>query len=246
MAVKYGIEVNALESIILFSRTAINSFDASGTAPLHNFFLPFAQLSYRKQEQYANRRAIVLLLEAGANPNLKNSEEKSPLHLSIETGLDYIGLKILSHPSTDPNATDLDGRTPLHWALGLYTTTPLSYVPEHSNSDRSLIVEALLRKGANILAKDRNARTPLDLLSPFGMQEIQKLIRYVNATPDISVESLLLMDFSLTLEERNSRLKYDEHRFFSVGQTHYFGRISTSILAPLRKEGDDEEEEGLF
>jgi ankyrin repeat protein len=88
--------------------------DSEGNAPLH----------YAVQLETLEARSLVLaFLEKGANPNVRNDREQSPLHLLCHNeGLRQLGafhdilLGMLSQ-GADPNCQSMTGCTPLHLAL---------------------------------------------------------------------------------------------------------------------------------
>jgi len=56
---------------------------------------------------------VKLLLEHGADPNVKNRDGKTPLHNAASEGhLEVV--KLLLERGADPNVKDDDGNTPLH------------------------------------------------------------------------------------------------------------------------------------
>lgn len=88
--------------------------DSEGNAPLH----------YAVQLENAEATDLVLaLLEKGANPNIRNDREQSPLHLLCHNedlrlnGAMQETLHGMLHHGSDPNSQSMTGCTPLHLAL---------------------------------------------------------------------------------------------------------------------------------
>lgn len=111
----------------------------------------------------------------------RNERGETPLHLAAIRGdVEQVG-RLLAHRTTDPNAVDFAGWTPLHeacnhgWrevaskllqagamvnARGLDDETPLHDAA--SNGHKS-VVRLLLEHGADVHAKNRKGRTPYDV-----------------------------------------------------------------------------------
>ena len=62
-----------------------------------------------------NPTIVVLLLEAGFDPNARNDNGTTPLHMGVQNGNPVVTSHLLAAGS-DPNAVDNDGYTPLHLA----------------------------------------------------------------------------------------------------------------------------------
>ena len=158
-----------------------NTKDEIGFTPLH-----YALLSCMGDISPA---AIAALLDYGADPNVKTSEEddgNSPLHLvmcsrsSSESGeplpIDEEIVALLIEYGADPMATNVHGMTPLHSAM------------EHCNPDVVLI---LLESGADPNAKDYGVvhgapgvetsdLTPLLSIAGYGCNHSDNKLEVVN------------------------------------------------------------------
>ncbi|MGL9757975.1 MAG: ankyrin repeat domain-containing protein [Wolbachia sp.] len=86
-------------------------------------------------------KVVELLIEKGANVNIRDNEGKAPLHFVNHP---YMA-EMLLNKGAEVNIQDNEGRTPLH-------LTPDRF---------SYIVEMLLNKGAEVNIKDNEGRTPL-------------------------------------------------------------------------------------
>ncbi len=128
-----------------------------------------------------------LLLEKNADPNIKDNDGNTPLHIASKTSEKAVSVLFSNNPKLDPNIQNNYGQTPLHLAVDrcaieivnlLLTNkadpnikdidgnTPLHIATMFKDynmySDYSEIVKALLNKNANINIKNKNGNTPLD------------------------------------------------------------------------------------
>jgi len=94
-----------------------------------------------------------LLSIKGTDPNIKNKEGETPLHMAAEYGR-INQVNILLKKKADPNAKSDTGRTPLHY---------LTFGSQGSTSFESdvEIGKALIAAGADINAKTKSGETPL-------------------------------------------------------------------------------------
>jgi len=88
---------------------------------------------------------VARLLAAGADPNVKDLDGKTPLYYAAEQCNADIAELLLRH-GADPNAKNVRGETPLHRAVW-----------ERCGA----VVELLLRRGADPNARDADGETPL-------------------------------------------------------------------------------------
>ena len=100
----------------------------------------------------------LLLLNAGADPNLANEDGRTPLLTSIRSGYDTVAyvrqpesarlVNTLLEKGADVNARDIDGTTPLE---------------EAARIGDAEIIRALAARGANLATKNNDGETPLDI-----------------------------------------------------------------------------------
>ena len=89
---------------------------------------------------------IRYLLARGVDPNIKNDNEESPLHVGSMNGHRSVTHLLLAKESIEMSGKDKNGRTPLHYAaaLGHYA-----------------IARELVTNGTDIDADDAQLRTPM-------------------------------------------------------------------------------------
>lgn len=99
---------------------------------------------------------IRYLLDTGANPNLQDSDNKTPLHWAAVTGGDKNKeiVKLLLERGADPNIAESCGRTPLHVACTFCDDVGFNVET----------IKLLLNSGGNINKKDNERNTPLHQL----------------------------------------------------------------------------------
>ena len=93
-----------------------------------------------------NSDIVQLLLEKGADSNTQDDQGNTPLHFCSN----YEIARLLLESGADLDATNLDGDTPLHLACSPYHARFLTLVQE------------LIRRGANVFAKNQRGQTPFD------------------------------------------------------------------------------------
>jgi ankyrin repeat protein/superfamily II DNA or RNA helicase len=88
---------------------------------------------------------VEVLLDEGANPNVKDERGWTPLHYVALSGVEKIAMLLVSRKA-EVNAKDNEGKTPLHYAAENHQTS---------------IVDVLVSAGADPNIKDNLGRTPL-------------------------------------------------------------------------------------
>lgn len=146
-ALVYG-KFDKVNHLITTSPDIINAKDKYGFTALHN-------LMSEKQFEMIN-----LLLEEGANPNIKNEDGITPLHLACWTK----NANILLKNGADINSIDNSGNTPLHILAG-------------DGEERTDVIKFLVMKGANIGIKNNKGETPYDIAKLRFGSYIQDLLK---------------------------------------------------------------------
>ena len=127
-----------------------------------------------------NPTIVVLLLEAGADPNARNDWGGTPLHRGVYNSNPVVTAHLLA-AGADPNIRDNDGQTPLHGAVSFGKRVLVSmlldagadpsaitydddgWTPLHlaAVGDDPTLVATLLNAGADPVARSADGRTPL-------------------------------------------------------------------------------------
>jgi len=111
------------------------------------------------------------LLEKGAEVNVRDRYDRTPLHLAVYLGKKELA-ELLIHNRADLNAKDKDGKTPLHYAV------------DKNNKE---LTELLLDMGAHINVKNNNSFTPLHAATlSLAKKEIVELL--INRGADMNVQ----------------------------------------------------------
>ncbi len=113
-----------------------------------------------------NEEFLQKLIAMGANINIPNKYDNTPLHFAIITGHEHI-IKILLDAGADIEAKNYNGITPLTWSLR--GGGPLS------------VTKQLLQAGANIEARDKDDETALHWASFFAKPHFIQLLLEMGA-----------------------------------------------------------------
>ncbi|XP_046848152.1 ankyrin-3-like [Xenia sp. Carnegie-2017] len=98
--------------------------------------------------KYDRKECLKILLDNGADANVKNLFGQTPLHMAARRKLNDVIDILINHGKVSVNCTDNDMVTPLH----------LSATPGNDN-ERSKIVQTLLNNGACSLSEDNDGNT---------------------------------------------------------------------------------------
>lgn len=178
--VKTG-DVKRVKSLLKKKTTNINEVDAEGLTSL--MVATIANDS----------NMAVMLLEAGANPNLQSKSGMSALHAAAFNNRDGIVQLLISYRA-DPDLVDGKGRTPIMVAAQVGNTNPITHLAQagaalevrdiRGNTPLMLAcggrhlgaMDELLEKGANPNCRDLQGRTPLMLLAVHGEDEMVRIL----------------------------------------------------------------------
>ena len=101
-----------------------------------------------------------ILIENGADVNIKGNWGRTPLHLALKKGYTNLAKLLIEH-GADVNATDNKGWTPLHYA---------------AKNGHTECITTLNNLGVDVNAKCNDGWTPLHLASYYGYIEIAQLL----------------------------------------------------------------------
>jgi cytohesin len=102
-----------------------------------------------------------LLLELGADPNARDNDDNTPLHIASKSGHVEVAEMLLDR-GVDANVRDKDNTIPLHFA---------------SQGGHLRIVRMLLDHCADVNARDKNDKTPLHCV----LQDEDEDVSYVSS-----------------------------------------------------------------
>lgn len=107
-----------------------------------------------------------MLLDAGADPNVSNWEDQTPLGWAAGAGKEEAIELLLKQPSTNINHVQKSGQPPLSRA---------------SENGHAKCARLLLAKGASVETADKEGNTPLSLAAAKGHKVLAKLLLKHNA-----------------------------------------------------------------
>ena len=148
----------------------LNTINEDGSTPLHRAI----EGDWNTERKTENLEIIRLLIDKGADVNVKDDNENTPLHLSTNRKIS----ELLIGQGADVNAKDYSGGTPLHSII--------------FNEDKDLVA-LLITNGADLNSMNEDGQTPLDYLSSEELEgvtaEIAILLRKHGAKTKKELES---------------------------------------------------------
>ncbi len=150
-------DLEGLKSVLDEMPDALDKQDDLGRTPLH----------WATEESQLD--AAELLLEKGANPNIKASTGATPLHLASDSELMDMAALLTKH-GADLDAVDENGWTPLHFA---------------AVRGQEELADLLLKEGADADVKDDKGWTPLHLAAVQGNRRVAEVLIEHGAKPEL-------------------------------------------------------------
>ncbi len=124
---------------------------------------------------------VVVLLEAGADPNSVNASKRTPLHLAVDRNSPVMAAALLK-AGAKPDVLDKDGWTPLHHAAA---------------KNQLETVKAILAGGADPMTLSERGGTPLHEAAASGGPEIIELLLEHKVDPSLkSKEGVTALDLA--------------------------------------------------
>ncbi|MFP3033755.1 MAG: ankyrin repeat domain-containing protein [Wolbachia sp.] len=178
---------------------------------------------------YYNRKDVIsFLIDQGSNVDAKTSYgRRTPLHIAVEQDrLDMAALLISK--GANINALDYSrNQTPIQKARAFGKSDIvklLEYVISNNSTslhyaareDKLELANFLLNNGANILARDKNGKTPLDIANEYGKTEIANFLRAKQSEKSV---------------QRKRRHHHGDHPRHHSGEQKYLQREEHSIGA---------------
>jgi ankyrin repeat protein len=178
-AAMYGDEVRVQE--ILAGGADVNAKDVSkGNTALH------------AAAEHGHFNVSRLLVESGARVDMANEDGYTPLHKAAAMG-DYDTSALLVEKGADVKARTSVGDTPLHFAAEMRNFEMAQMVKAmgvKSNynwkTDNEKVAAFLIQRGAELDARDKFGRTPLQRTTPWNNYPVAKLL--IDSGADASIK----------------------------------------------------------
>lgn len=188
------------------------------------FKLPCTKIGEDEIESYrltAKLACLRLLLEYGANPNVRDSRGRTPLEIAILWSLPE-AVKLLLLQGADPNLRNCQGQTPLIKAaiLGIQDARPMEYklqimldlldsgaeidarTPDGKTAlmhavghSRLEIVKLLVSSGASVTIKDFQGNRARDIISRASTKVQQQYLRRILSQPQIDISRYKYVEY---------------------------------------------------
>jgi len=150
----------------------VNALDNNGSTT------PHLVISYAYANSWHIERAVGLLLEHGANINLRNGQGLTALHKASLRGYPNIMHLILNH-GADVDAQDNDDSTPLHLIISKVSMDSEAFEDSKASVDSEPlreVIKLLLEHGASGQRENNRGDTPFQVAAVRGLHEITGLL----------------------------------------------------------------------
>jgi ankyrin len=187
LLLEHGADVNALDennitplhSACYFGRVEIARVLLDGGATTNTKYQGRTPMHAAAESgDYNDVLVAQLLLEHGADVDVLDDDNQTPLHLASFFGRVEMVLVLLSAGANASTENTL-GLTPLHL---------VSQGPYHSEGDSVGITQLLLEHGADVNAQDKNHASPLDLALYHGRTEIASVLLHYGDTDNGEID----------------------------------------------------------
>lgn len=123
---------------------------------------------YFALKPFSNQKMISLLLDGGADPDARLTNDATILHLAVDQFNDMDKLQLMLDAGADPNSRDATGSTPLHYAAFYGYSRTASMLIDH---------------GAAAGTSNHFGKTPLDYTECLGNSSTAELLLERGAEP---------------------------------------------------------------
>lgn len=162
---------NAPFQLLIYSRANVNAQDNQGLTPLE--MVALSDSSFRKEATRA-------LLDAGANPNLRDKQGRTAAHLFLsgKWAWSYAGdcIDMLVAAGADLSAKDNQGKTPLHYLAALGTENPMFFIGG--------IGDTFTLAKVDFKARDNAGDTALHIAARTGTRDVYDWLVKQGCDPD--------------------------------------------------------------
>lgn len=162
--------------------------------------------------QRDNGSWLMVLMLRGADPNARDAQRQTALHIALRNESERALKSLLEHPGLDVNAINQAGETPLmlaaikgrlDWAQALVARGALINEPGWNalhyaaSSTEPALVSWLLAQGAELEAKSPNGTTALMMAAGYGaLTSVELLLKAGADTQPRNEQGLTAADFA--------------------------------------------------
>lgn len=125
---------------------------------------------------YNSVKCIKLLIEVGADINIKDNHGETPLHTAVD-GMSMECIRVLIEAGVILDPKDNDGNTPLHHAADIHNRDDMDYKE---------LIYLLLNAGANAYIKNNEGQTFLEYIQDENFK--REIEEYANELSSLNIK----------------------------------------------------------